>query len=212
MINDHSFSWIEENASAPGEAFDHLLIGSSIPWLMPPAVSHVQSLDELAASKGSKIAENLRQGVDLEHWPAFRASFDRLADVIRGVASGPSAPATVCVLSGDVHHSYAAEARYPSPTRSRVYQLTCSPVRNGVPWFMEYVFALGWSRRLSRVVGRVARAAGLADPPLDWSTIGGPWFGNAVSTLEVTGRQARLLVERSGSRGGLEAVADLPLT
>jgi len=214
MINDHSFAWLEENATArPGEDdVDHLLIGSSIPWLMPPAVSHVQSIDERAAARGSKIAENVRQAVDLEHWPAFRASFDRLAELIRGVASGPSAPATVCVLSGDVHHSYAAEARYPSPTRSRVYQLTCSPVRNGVPWFMEYVFALGWWRGLASVLGRVARAVGIDDPPLTWSAIGGPWFGNAVSTLEVNGRQARVRVERSGSRGGLEAVAELPLT
>jgi hypothetical protein len=214
MINDHSFTWIEENATAaPGEdEVDHLLLGSSIPWLMPPAVSHVQSIDEWAAARGSRIAENVRQAVDLEHWPAFRTSFDRLADLIRGVASGPAAPATVCVLSGDVHHSYAAEARYPSPTRSRVYQLTCSPVRNGVPWFMEYVFALGWWRGLSGALGRVARAVGIGDPPLDWSTIGGPWFGNAVSTLEVDGRQACLRVERSGSRGGLEAVAEVPLT
>ncbi|GAA4805762.1 alkaline phosphatase D family protein [Actinomycetospora chlora] len=212
MINEHSFAWIEENANGFDDDVDHLLIGSSIPWLMPPAVSHVQSLDELAATKGSRLAEKVRQAVDLEHWPAFRASFDRLADVVRGVASGPNAPATVCVLSGDVHHSYAAEARYPSPTRSRVYQLTCSPVRNGVPWFMEYVFALGWSRRLSRLLGRVATTAGLDEPPLDWSTIGGPWFGNAVSTLEVTGRDAHLRVERSGARGGLEPVATLPLT
>jgi hypothetical protein len=210
MINDHSFAWIEE--SAADGPLDHLLLGSSIPWLMPPAVSHVQSLDEWAAARGSRLAETVRQAVDLEHWPAFRASFDRLADLIRGVASGPSAPATVCVLSGDVHHSYAAEARWPSPTRSRVYQLTCSPVRNGVPWFMEYVFALGWWRRLTGALNRVSRAAGLGDLPLDWSTIGGPWFGNAVSTLEVTGRDARLRVERSGARGGLEEVAELPLT
>ncbi|HSK59721.1 MAG TPA: alkaline phosphatase family protein, partial [Actinomycetospora sp.] len=214
MINDHSFTWIEENATAaPGEdEVEHLLIGSSIPWLMPPAVSHVQSIDEWAAARGSKLAETVRQAVDLEHWPAFRASFDRLADLIRGVASGPSAPATVCVLSGDVHHSYAAEARYPSPTRSRIYQLTCSPVRNGVPWFMEYVFALGWWRRLGGALSRIARAVGIDEPPLSWSTIGGPWFGNAVSTLEVDGRQACLRVERSGTRGGLEAVAEVPLT
>jgi hypothetical protein len=212
MINEHSFAWIEENADVPGEDVDHLLIGSSIPWLMPPAVSHFQSLDELAAARGSRIAENVRQAVDLEHWPAFRASFDRLADLIRGVASGPAAPATVCVLSGDVHHSYAAEAGWSSPTRSRVYQLTCSPVRNGVPWFMEYVFAVGWWGRLASVLGRVAKAVGIGEPPLSWSRIGGPWFGNAVSTLEVTGRQARLVVERSGGRGGLEAVAQLPLT
>ena len=210
MINDHSFAWIED--SADNTELDHLLIGSSIPWLMPPAVSHVQSLDEWAAARGSRLAEIVRQAVDLEHWPAFRASFDRLADLVRRVAGAPAAPAPMWVRCGDGRHSDAAEARGCAPTQSRVYQLTCSPVRNGVPWFMEYVFALGWWRGLTGALRRVSRAAGLGDLPLDWSTVGGPWFGNAVSTLEVTGRDARLRVERSGARGGLEAVATLPLT
>ena len=213
MINSHSFDWIEENAHpGPDDELDHLLIGSSIPWLMPPAVSHVQSIDEAAASRGSRIAEWVRQAVDLEHWPAFRASFDRLADLIRRVAASPGAPATVCVLSGDVHHSYAAQAGWSTPTNSRVYQLTCSPVRNGVPWFMEYVFALGWWGRLERVGSRLARLWGLSDPPLQWSAVGGPWFGNAVATLCLHGRQARLRVERSGLTGGLEPVTEIPLT
>lgn len=212
MINTPTFAWLEQNAVAgPGERVDHVLIGSSIPWLMPPAVSHVQSMDEAAASRGSTLAEKVRQAVDLEHWPAFRASFDRMARLTERVASSSSAPATVCVLSGDVHHSYAAEARFSEPTRSRVFQLTCSPVRNGVPWFMEYVFAAGWWRSFDRIGRRLARRWGVEDPPVSWSTVGGPWFGNAVATLEVTGRSARLRVERSGRRGGLESVADVPL-
>ncbi len=94
MVNTHSFSWIEENATpGPDEQIDHLLLGSSIPWLMPPAVSHAQSMDEAAAARGSSIAEKLRQAVDLEHWPAFRASFDRLSRMIQRVASSSSAPA-----------------------------------------------------------------------------------------------------------------------
>ena len=40
------------------------------------------------------------------------------------------APATICVLSGDVHHTYVSEAAYPQPMQSRVYQLTCSPMHN----------------------------------------------------------------------------------
>jgi hypothetical protein len=216
MLAESEFAWIEEQVHAPGEV-DHLVLGTSLPWLLPHAIGDVQSITERAAARPGlrgRLAEAVRQGADLEHWQAFRSSFDRLTALIVAAATGRDGPppATVSVLSGDVHHSYAARARFATPTRSRVYQLTCSPVRNGVPWFMEYVFALGWSRRLSRLLGRVARSAGLDDPPLDWSTIGGPWFGNAVSTLEVTGRDAHLRVERSGVRGGLEAVATLPLT
>ena len=98
------------------------------------------------------------------------------------------------------------------PRRRPVYQITCSPLHNGVPWFMEYVFALGWWNGLTSALARVAQVAGIGDLPMTWSPIGGPWFGDAVSTLEVNGRAARIRVERSGTRGGLEAVAELPLT
>ncbi len=110
MINDDTFTWIEEQASEDPQQVDHLLLGSSIPWLMPPAASQAQMMNERSAAAGSRLAEKLRQGVDLEHWPAFRASFDRLARLVERVGSSSSAPQTVCVLSGDVHHSYAARA------------------------------------------------------------------------------------------------------
>jgi phosphodiesterase/alkaline phosphatase D-like protein len=212
MINDETFTWIEKQAVEDPEQVDHLLLGSSIPWLMPPAAAQVQAMNERSAAAGSRWAEKLRQAVDLEHWPAFRASFDRLARLVERVGASSSAPQTVCVLSGDVHHSYAARARFATPTRSRVYQLTCSPVRNGVPWFMEYVFDAGWMRPFVGLVRRVGRWWGVPEEPVAWDPIGGPWFGNAVATLEIRGRTARVRFERSGRDGTLDAVADLPLT
>ncbi|HEY2225924.1 alkaline phosphatase D family protein [Actinomycetospora sp.] len=212
MVNDATFTWIEEQAAEAPEQIDHLLLGTSIPWLMPPAATQVQAMNERSAAAGSRLAERLRQTVDLEHWPAFRASFDRLARLVERVGSSSSAPETICVLSGDVHHCYAARAGFATPTRSRVYQLTCSPVRNGVPWFMEYVFAVGWMRPVVGVVRRLGRWWGVPEEPVTWDPIGGPWFGNAVATLEITGRTARVRWERSGRDGRLEPIAELPLT
>ncbi|MDL5159503.1 alkaline phosphatase D family protein [Actinomycetospora termitidis] len=210
MINDETFTWLETQAAEPD--LDHVLVGSSIPWLMPPAISQVQTMDERSAARGSRAAEWFRQAVDLEHWPAFRASFDRLARLVERTAASSAAPATVCVLSGDVHHSYAARASFPTPSRSHVYQLTCSPVRNSVPWFMEYVFAAGWTRSMTRVVRRIGRWWGVEPEPVEWDAIGGPYFGNSIATLELTGRSARVRFERSTREGGLEPVSVLPLT
>ncbi|MFC5065150.1 alkaline phosphatase D family protein [Actinomycetospora atypica] len=212
MINDETFSWIEAQAADDPEHVDHLLLGSSIPWLMPPAVSQVQSMNERSAARGSRSAEWVRQAADLEHWPAFRASFDRLARLIERTAASSSAPATISVLSGDVHHCYAAAAEFPNPTRSRVYQLTCSPVRNGVPWFMEYVFAAGWTRTMTRALRRIGRRWGVPPEPVEWEAVGGPYFGNAIATLEVHGRSARVRFERSTRHGDLEPISVLPLT
>ena len=212
MINDETFRWIEAQSIDDPEHMDHLLLGSSIPWLMPPAVSQVQSMNERSAARGSRSAEWVRQAVDLEHWPAFRASFDRLARLIERTAASSSAPATVSVLSGDVHHCYAAAAQFATPTHSRVYQLTCSPVRNGVPWFMEYVFAAGWTRTMTRAARWIGRRWGVPPEPVEWDSVGGPYFGNAIATLEITGRSARVRFERSTRHGDLEPISVLPLT
>ncbi|TWP44488.1 alkaline phosphatase family protein [Lentzea tibetensis] len=181
MVSDDEFAWIEENARGD---VDHLLIGSSLPWLMPHALSHFQSLNEIGARKPGwqgRAAERIRQVLDLEHWPAFRASFDRLSRLIQRVADDTK---TVCVLSGDVHHSYAAEAHFPRPTRGRVVQLVCSPVRNEPPKVFLPVFRLAWSRTAARILRRLATAVGVPEDLMSWRKLTGPHFGNSVALLE----------------------------
>ena len=117
MVSDSEFEWIEKHADGD---YDHLLIGSSLPWLMPHAISHIQSMNEVACRRPGwrgRLAEKLRQAADLEHWPSFRASSDRLSRLILRIAKGDAA--SVCVLSGDVHHVYAARATFPEPAARR---------------------------------------------------------------------------------------------
>ena len=51
----------------------------------------------------------------------------------RGGRAASGRPATICVLSGDVHHQYVAQAHWPSTVDSRVYQIVVSPVHHSVP-------------------------------------------------------------------------------
>ncbi|MDX8050293.1 alkaline phosphatase D family protein [Lentzea sp. BCCO 10_0798] len=189
MVSDEEFEWIERNTEGD---FDHLLIGSSLPWLMPHALSHFQSLNEIGARKPGwqgKAAEGIRQAVDLEHWPAFRESFDRLSRMIEKAANNGSA--TVCVLSGDVHHSYVAEAEFPRPTKALVAQLVCSPIHNEAPKFLRPAFRLSWSRAASWVFRRLATLAGVPEDLVHWRKTSGPHFGNSVALLDFDGRRAR---------------------
>ena len=94
----------------------------------------------------ARFGEKMREAADLEHWAAFRTSFDWLAGLLQKSRRGASAPATICVLSGDVHHQYVAEASWPSTVDSRVYQIVASPVHHSVPLSQRTVFRLGWSR------------------------------------------------------------------
>jgi hypothetical protein len=49
-----------------------------------------------------------------------------------GASHGIPRPASVCILSGDIHFSYMAQATMPQRRSgdSRVYQLVGSPIRN----------------------------------------------------------------------------------
>ncbi len=217
MISDREFEWIDDQARVD---VDHLLVGSSLPWLMGRALHDIEAWNEHMCTKydgtrRGRWSEKFRQGADMEHWAAFGESFRRLARLFAEIGSGPSAPATICVLSGDVHHAYVAEARYPDPPRSKVYQLTCSPVHNMVPPYMKVGFRLGWSRAARAITGGWSRASGVAEVPLDWVKRDGPYFDNQLATLTLNGRSASMRLERTvrGDDGPrLARVSELELT
>jgi hypothetical protein len=225
MVSEAEFAWIQDQVAGD---YDHLLVGTSLPWLLPRALHDLESWDEslAAGARGPRLArwaEKVRRGADLEHWAAFRASFDRLADLFaqvgRGDHAGPDGrpPATICVLSGDVHHAYAAQAHYAEPLESKVYQLTCSPLHNYVPGFMKVTFRISWNRLTERavrfVLGRVSKV-----PPmtLEWNRLCGPYFGDQIATLTLAGRSARVRIEKAGADphedGNLATVAELVLS
>jgi phosphodiesterase/alkaline phosphatase D-like protein len=203
MVGEAEFAWIE--AQVGDGQFDHLVIGTSLPWLLPRALHDLESWDEALASGAhgrllASFGEWLRRAVDLEHWAAFRGSFDRLtrliAQVGRGLHGGVP-PASICVLSGDVHHTYVAETDFPQPVASRVYQITCSPIHNTIPRLMRVVFRVGWSRTAQRVTRFLARRAGVPALPISWHHPTGPHFGNELGLVVFDGRSARVVLERS---------------
>jgi PhoD-like phosphatase len=210
MVSEAEFRWIEEQVE--DGPYDHLVVGSSLPWLLPRALHDIESWDEALTNgaRGPRLArfgEWLRRAVDLEHWGAFRKSFDRLTRLFGRVGRGEHgepAPSTICVVSGDVHHTYVSEADYPDRTTSRVYQITCSPIHNTIPWSMRLVFRVGWSRVAERVVRAFDRFTGVPPMPITWHHPSGPHFGNALALLVFDGRSARLVLERSvRSRGSV---------
>ena len=219
MVGGPEARWIEEQVSTMDG--DHLLVGTSLPWLLPRALHDIESWNEAlcAGSRGPRMArlgEKIREGADLEHWAAFRASFDWLAGVLEGVARGPGAPATVCVLSGDVHHQYVARAHWPSEVDSKVFQIVASPVHHSVPVSQRTVFRIGWSRVMGRLTQALGRWDDVPPLPLTWTKTAGPFFGNALATLELDGRQARFSLHRAVTthqqEDRMELVTSFPLT
>ncbi|MGV9754328.1 alkaline phosphatase D family protein [Streptomyces tricolor] len=218
MLDPAEAAWLREQVLADEGAYDHLLIGTSLPWLLPHLVHDAEGWDAAlcAGERGDRWArfgEWLRRGADLEHWAAFPRSFADLADLISEAAAAPDAPASVCVLSGDVHHGYLAEATWRAGDLGiPVVQLTCSPVHNSVPLTMRIGFRVGWSAP-ARFLGRLlARHGRCPRPPVRWRKRGGPWFGNQLMTLTLDGRSARLRLERTGTEARLHTVHERSLT
>ncbi|MGW0816115.1 alkaline phosphatase D family protein [Streptomyces viridiviolaceus] len=203
MLDPGEAAWLREQVlDGPGTC-DHLLIGTSLPWLLPHLVHDVESWNATLCRgdrgpRWARLGERVRRGADLEHWSAFPSSFDALAGLIAEAGTGAGAPATVSVLSGDVHHAYVAEPSWPGRVPdARVAQLTCSPVHNSVPLSIRLGFRFGWSAP-ARALGRCfARHGRQGRPAVSWRKTGGPWFGNQLMTLSLRGRSARLRLERA---------------
>ncbi|MEU4659039.1 alkaline phosphatase D family protein [Streptomyces sp. NPDC023723] len=208
MLDPAEAEWLRAQALDGRGSYDHLLLGTSLPWLLPHLIHDVEGWNAALCrgergARWARLGEKVRRAADLEHWAAFPASFDALAALIAEVGTGPEAPATVCVLSGDVHHAYVAEPAWPGAAPdAHVVQLTCSPVHNSVPLSIRLGFRFGWSGP-ARALGRwFARHGRLARPAVRWRRDGGPWFGNQLMTLTLRGRSARLRLEKAARGDG----------
>jgi hypothetical protein len=124
-----------------------------------------------------------------------------LADIASGTCSSTGQPpASVSVLSGDVHHAYAAQAHFPTPVSAPVFQLVCSPLHNYVPAPMKATFRVAWSRVAERSVRRLLGLVTEVPPTsVTWERLFGPFFGSDVATLTITERQAEMLLQRAAA-------------
>ena len=77
------------------------------------------------AATGAAVHEGKARVLPGEHWGAFQHSFHRLRELIEEVGSGEDgsrAPASIVLLSGDVHHAYLAEVAFKLDNTSSSYQ------------------------------------------------------------------------------------------
>ena len=204
MLDDEEWEWVHQHATG---GFDHLLVATSLPWLLGRGMHYLEAWSEAVAggawgSPAAGAAENLRQTADMEHWAAFQESFARLAELYRAVGTGERGepPASIVTLSGDVHHAYLFEVGYPRGTgmKSSVWQAVCSPYRNPLEKKERQSIRIGMSRPFEVAMRGLAHLAGVRDPGIGWRMIGdGPWFDNQVATLIVDGRRIEMRLDKA---------------
>ena len=190
ILDPSEMAWLDGQLQG---GFDHVLIGTSLPFLLSPGLHHFEAWSEALATgawgdRWAKVGETLRKNVDLEHWAAFQEGFVEVATMVTEVADGKRGPApgTVTFLSGDVHNSYVAEVFRSGG--ARILQAVCSPIRNPLPQAIRYMTGFS-SKNIGGGIGRfLARRAKVPPSPISWRTIRGPWFDNNLATLETRGR------------------------
>ena len=193
MLDADEMAWFD--AQLRGDC-QHLFIGTSLPFLLPPGLHDFEAMDEAMAQgawgrRPGRVAESVRRAIDLEHWAAFNDSFVEVFESVMSVARGERgrAPKMITFLSGDVHNSYLAEVVDPGRhgATSRIVQAVCSPMRNPMPRavrvFMS-LFAKGLVKPMRTLAGRSSK---VPDPAYPWKVTRGPWFDNNLAVCEVEG-------------------------
>jgi hypothetical protein len=199
MIDGEEWDWITDHARG---SFDHLILATTLPVFLPHGIHALEAWNEAVCdgcwgSLVARLGEQLRRAVDLEHWAAFQRSFEQLIDLLRDVSAGKGGepPATITVLSGDVHSAYVAKIDLGAGAgSSRVSQLVCSPFRNPLtPLKRRVVRAIG-SRGAALVFSMLARACRVPPPSASWELISGPTYENSIGELELDQRLATVTI------------------
>jgi len=203
IVDEDEWDWIVEHASGD---FDHLLIATTVPWLLSPGFHHLEAWSERVCDGawgrlGARAAEKLRRALDFDHWASFGDSFHGLRGLLEEVGAGKRgrAPASIVVLSGDVHHAYLAETAFRpgAAVESAVYQAVCSPYRNPLDVNERRAIKAGFSRPFIAAMRALGSAAGVSDPGMRWRLAEGPYFDNQVATVRLDGREASMKLDKT---------------
>ena len=224
IVDHKESSWLQAKATtpAPGQKFDHLLMATTLPFFLAHGIHHLEGWNEAVAGGGwgkraKRLGEYVRREVDLEHWSAFRQSFNVVVEMLGRIARVDEPPATILMLAGDVHCSYTARAQLPGvdPTTPAIHQLTMSPFRNPLEKSIRVANRAMKTRAVRWLTHKMARSAGVADVAVDWEVDNGPWFENGVMTVVIDGRNAVVEVDHAAVENGrqvLRRTLTLPLT
>lgn len=206
MLFEDEWGWMEKQTQGD---FDHLLVAVADPYLLTPAIHHLEAWSEAICDGAwgrafAGVGERLRQALDLDHWAAFGVSFKGLTELFRKVGAGHygQPPATIVTLTGDVHHCELFRAIFaPSAgVISGVYEAVCSPLRNPLGTGERVALRLAGLRAMETLARALAASAGVPEPPIRWDRLAGPWFDNQIGALELRGRSAVVRYERAVER------------
>ncbi len=123
-------TWLQKHDAQPS------ILVSSVPVLLPPLIGLAEYLMGVRlwahplrwlGKRVTQIQQRVAQQTSFDHWPLFLETWRELVQLLTKRTHD------IIVLSGDVHFSYAMEAKRSfSKTKVRLLQLVSSPIQNAL--------------------------------------------------------------------------------
>ena len=209
IVDDEEWDWIAEHARGD---FDHLLIGTSVPFLLSPGLHHLEAVERgglrrrlgtagRAARREAAPRTRLRP---LGRLPALLPSCSRSCSSESAAASAASRRPRSSSSPATSTTPTSPRSRFPrgSGVQSAVYQarLLALPQPARQPRAAHDRGSRS-ARPGTRARPRRSRApAGAPDPGIRWRFREGPYFDNQVATLTLDGRERDDAAREDGGR------------
>ena len=204
IMSVDEWEWVKDRVD--GE-HDHLLLGSSVPFLLPDGMHDVEAWSEAVTNGawGKRLAplgEKVRIGANLDHWACFQKSYRELEQLVIDVATGEcgDAPESIVMFGGDVHHCYLTDVTLPAeahPAESKVWHAVCSGLRKELQWNERLVLAFGHTWLAAKIGRALAAAANVRPRRLATRITTRPRFRNQIGTLEIAGGEVGIRIEQA---------------
>ena len=183
MLDESEWEWVGR-ARSRGD-FDHLLVATSLPWLLGPGMHYAEAWSEAVAGgalgRGVRAARRAR-APERWTWSTGRRSRSRspgwpscCARWARASAGAPRRRWSCCPATCTTPTSPRSPSGAARACESNVYQAVCSPYRNPLEKSERRMIRIGMSRPFEVVMRALAR------PPRAWTTrtCAGAWSATA---------------------------------
>ena len=207
IVGEEEWEWVKDKADSGRR---HLLLASSLPFLLPYGMHDVEAWSE-SVGEGAwgkrlrPLGEKVRIAANLDHWACFQRSYREFEQLVIDIASGRCGepPDTLVTFGGDVHHCFVSKVNLPSDAgtvHSRVWQAVCSGLRKELQLSERLVLGFGHTWIAAKIGRMLAASADVPPPRLSWEMTTRPRFRNQIGTLEIAGGEAGVRIEQATGR------------
>jgi len=205
MMSVDEWQWVKDRSDGD---FDHLLLASSVPFLLPDGMHDVEAWSEAVTNgawgkRMAPLGEKVRIGANLDHWACFQQSYRELEQLVIDVATGECGdepPETIVMMGGDVHHCFLTDVTLPTEAhhaQTKVWHAVCSGLRKELQLSERLVLAFGHTWLAAKIGRALAAAANVRPRRLGTRITTRPRFRNQIGTLEIAGGEVGIRIEQA---------------